>query len=210
MLVFIDESGDTGFKMNAGSSRYFTIALVIFYDHAEAIRCDQGIEVLKQQLDWMSYHEFHFNHNSDTIRQIFLRAISSYKFFYYAVVIDKTNYQLLGYPCTNKQYFYHYTCGLVFSYVKDILVNATVIIDESGNQEFCRRLTKYLRDMFNHKNKHLIKKVKMQRSASNNLIQLADYIAGVINRSVQQPTKIGVNYRQLVRRHEVLVEILPK
>ncbi len=40
MLVFIDESGDTGLKIDKGSSKYFVIALVIFEDHEEAIACD--------------------------------------------------------------------------------------------------------------------------------------------------------------------------
>jgi len=30
MLIFIDESGDSGLKINAGSSKYFTLALVAF------------------------------------------------------------------------------------------------------------------------------------------------------------------------------------
>lgn len=30
MLIFIDDSGDPGFKMDAGSSHFFVIALLIF------------------------------------------------------------------------------------------------------------------------------------------------------------------------------------
>ena len=47
VLVFIDESGDTGLKVVAGSSRYFVISLVIFEDHEETIACDRQIEELK-------------------------------------------------------------------------------------------------------------------------------------------------------------------
>ncbi|MBI3313947.1 MAG: DUF3800 domain-containing protein [Candidatus Omnitrophica bacterium] len=36
MLVFIDESGDSGLKITEGSSRYFSIALVVFEDREEA------------------------------------------------------------------------------------------------------------------------------------------------------------------------------
>ena len=35
MLVFIDESGDTGLKIEKGSSRYFVIALVSFEENEE-------------------------------------------------------------------------------------------------------------------------------------------------------------------------------
>lgn len=44
MLVFIDESGDTGLKLDKGSSKYFVITLVTFEDNEEALLCDQRIE----------------------------------------------------------------------------------------------------------------------------------------------------------------------
>lgn len=41
MLVFIDESGDSGLKIEQGSSRYFTVALVVFEDLEESLACEQ-------------------------------------------------------------------------------------------------------------------------------------------------------------------------
>lgn len=43
MLVFIDESGDPCFKLKQGSSRCFTIALVVFEDNQETVDCDTRI-----------------------------------------------------------------------------------------------------------------------------------------------------------------------
>ena len=54
MLVFIDESGDSGLKVTQGSSRYFTVSLVVFEDHDEALACDKRIELLKRELGWDS------------------------------------------------------------------------------------------------------------------------------------------------------------
>jgi hypothetical protein len=50
MLGFFDESGDTGLKINSGSSRYFAVALVTFADDDEAIRCDRRIIELRNEL----------------------------------------------------------------------------------------------------------------------------------------------------------------
>lgn len=36
MLVFIDDSGDPGFKLDKGSSRFFVICSVIFDDTARS------------------------------------------------------------------------------------------------------------------------------------------------------------------------------
>jgi hypothetical protein len=38
MLVFIDDSGDPGFKLDRGSTPFFVIALVIFEDELEATK----------------------------------------------------------------------------------------------------------------------------------------------------------------------------
>lgn len=45
MLIFIDDSGDSGLKIESGSSRYFTIGLVVFEDNEEAVACDQRIQL---------------------------------------------------------------------------------------------------------------------------------------------------------------------
>lgn len=60
MLVFIDESGDTGLKIKKGSSRYFVIALVSFEENEEAIACDQRIGFLKRELKLPERFEFKF------------------------------------------------------------------------------------------------------------------------------------------------------
>ena len=49
MLVFVDESGDVGIKVDAGSSRYFMVTLV-FEDHDEALAADERISRLKRDL----------------------------------------------------------------------------------------------------------------------------------------------------------------
>lgn len=89
MLVFVDESGDTGLKLGQGSSRLFTVVLVAFNEDEEAINCDHRIELLKKEIGWSSDSEFHFKRNSDKAREAFLRAVSPYDFFYYGIVIDK-------------------------------------------------------------------------------------------------------------------------
>jgi len=49
----------------------------------------------------------------------------------------------------------------------------------------------------------------MERSQGNNLLQLADYIAGVINRYVQNK-KYSKDYRKLIAPKEMYVQIWPK
>lgn len=209
MLVFIDESGDSGLKIEKGSSRYFTIGLIVFEDNDEALACDQRIQLLKKEIGWPPNAEFHFKRNSDRVRETFLRAVMPYSFFYYGMVINKDRNKLWGDGFRNKESFYKYACGLVFENAKEKLMNATVIIDESGNLDFKNQLVKCLRNKINREAK-VIKKVKMQRSESNNLLQLADYIASSINRSIQNRRKKSDDYRRIISHREIYVQVWPK
>ncbi|RMF99226.1 MAG: DUF3800 domain-containing protein [Acidobacteria bacterium] len=209
MLVFVDESGDPGLKLEQGSSRFFTVALVVFEDHDEAISCDQRIHLLKKELGWDASSEFHFKRNSDKVRETFLRAVALYNFFYYGIVINKDPLKLYGEGFKNKESFYKYACGLVFENAKEKLSNAIVIMDRSGNLDFRNQLARYLRRRINQETK-LIKKVKQQRSSGNNLLQLADYIAGVINRSIQNRKMKADKYRKLIAHREIRVQVWPK
>ena len=84
---------------------------------------------------------------------------------------------------------------------------AIAVIDESGSLDFKKQLAKYLKRKTDGK---VIEKVKIQRSCSNNLLQLSDYIAGVINRSVQNRKKWADEYRKMVSHREMNVQIWPK
>jgi hypothetical protein len=132
MLIFIDESGDSGLKMNAGSSKYFTLALIAFPDHDEALATDGRISLLRKEQGLPDNFEFHFNKMNLDYRRMFLEAIAPYNFFYIAVVMNKAN--LARRELHFKESLYNYACGLIFDEVKPRLSNAIVVIDESGSK----------------------------------------------------------------------------
>jgi hypothetical protein len=77
MLVFIDDSGDAGFKLDKGSSKHFVIACVIFDDNLDAEEAALKIKRLRRSLNWRDDHEFKFNKASKTIRLAFLNEVLS-------------------------------------------------------------------------------------------------------------------------------------
>lgn len=208
MLVFIDESGDPGLKVKNGASRYFVIGLTAFEDKEEALACDQRIGLLRIELNKSKDFEFHFKKNSNKIREAFLRAVAPYNFFYYVIAINKAPDKLWGNGFKDKSSFYKYTCSLVFENAKDKLEDAIVVMDKSGDLEFRRQLSKYLKTKMNTRDRK-IRKIKQQRSESNNLIQLADYITGVVARNIQNK-KDGDLYRKIISHREIYVQIWPK
>ncbi|PIP29596.1 hypothetical protein COX27_00570 [Candidatus Kuenenbacteria bacterium CG23_combo_of_CG06-09_8_20_14_all_36_9] len=50
MLVFLDDSGDPGFKLDQGSTSHFVIAMVCFDDELEAEKTAIAIKELKREL----------------------------------------------------------------------------------------------------------------------------------------------------------------
>lgn len=205
MLVFIDESGDTGRKIEKGSSAYFVIVLVAFRDHGEATSCDQRIELLKKELGLSRTYEFKFNKLRLEQRKKFFEAVLPYDFFYYGIVINKDPRKLYGDGFNVKESFYKYACSLVVENARTQLQNATVVIDGSGSREFKQQFRTYLQ----RRAGRLIHKIKIQDSHRNNLIQLADMVVGAVYRSLSNKGDKHV-YRSLIKAREMHVQVWPK
>jgi hypothetical protein len=205
MLVFVDESGDTGRKISAGSSKYFVIVLVVFSDNAEADNCDQTIARLKKDLGYRDEYEFKFNRLRLERRKAFYEAVLPHDFFYYGIVINKDPKKLYGEGFNNKDSFYKYACSLVVENARSQLKDATVVIDGSGSREFRQQFQTYLR----RKAGRIIRKVKIQDSKRNNLIQLADTIVGAVHRSLSEKDDKN-EYRPIIKAREMYVQFWPK
>ncbi len=142
MLVFIDESGDSGMKGKPGSSEFFAVTAVIFEDEDEAEECERRIASLRAELGLHERFEFHFNSCSRRFRERFLVAVSRSGFFYHSVVLDKARLRAQGFQ--DKNAFYKYTTSLVFENAKPYLRQAKVVIDRCGDREFRNQLAGYL------------------------------------------------------------------
>lgn len=208
MLVFIDESGDTGLDIRGGATKYFGIILVAFDDHDEALACEQRIALLRRELRIDERFEFHFHKNSDRIRESFFRAILPYSFFYYGIIINKE--KLFGQGFKNKESFYKYACGLLFENAKEKLKDAIVVVDQSGRKLFKYQLASYLKQKVNTRDHDCIKKVKMQDSHRNDLLQLADMVSGAVFRSFDGGKKDRTVFRGIIQSREMYVQVWPK
>jgi len=207
--VFIDESGDPGMKIGGGSSPYFTVTMLVFEDNDEALAADQRIGLLKRELRFPPHFEFHFNNLRPDFRQEFLKAVAPYEFFYFAIVINKQKFTGPGFRYPDS--FYKYACSLVFENAKPYLTNATVVIDGSGSRQFRRQLAAYLRKRINDPKdgRQFIKKIKLQDSRGNHLLQMADMLCGAVARCNSRKDDAEV-YRRLVSHREMSVQFWPK
>lgn len=177
MLVLIDESGDAGFKLARGSTQHFIVAMVIFDDFKEAERASDIIEAARTTLRIRT--EFKFNKCSGQVKDGFFAMVAPCKFTVRAIVVDKAKIYSENLR-EHKEMFYNFFVKSLLQHDHNALVGARVKIDGSGDREFKRELAAYLkRESTGGK----IVSVKFVESHRDNLIQLADMVAGAIARS---------------------------
>ena len=179
MLVFIDDSGDPGFKIHKGSSPIFIIALVIFDDNLEAEKTSLAIKELRRELGVSDLYEFKFNKTSNKFKDSFFSAIRTFKFRVRAIVIDKKKIHSLHLR-KNKEDFYNYPIMQVLKQSKGSIKNARLKFDKRGEKTLRDQLRVYLSRELDNKKRGVFKDLKFVDSRQNTLVQLADMVAGSI------------------------------
>ena len=200
MLVFIDDSGDPGFKLDKGSTSYFIIAMVCFDDELEAEKTAVAIKELKRKLGFSEQTEFRFFRNSRATRIKFLEAIKKFNFRIRCLVVDKTIIYSSELK-SNKNSFYAYFIKEALKYSNDTILNAKIRMDGSGDRIFRKNFFTYLRRELNSDEKKIMRNCKMVDSKSNVLVQLADMVAGSINRAENKDKKDNKDYKKIIKNH---------
>lgn len=200
MLVFIDDSGDPGFKLDRGSSPIFVISCVIFNDELEAEKTAVAIKEYRRKIKFPDTVEFKFNKSSKKVRVGFLKAINSLSFKVRSLIIVKKIIQSEELK-HNKNSFYSYAIKLLLSHNGGYIVDAKVRIDGSGDRIFRRSFIAYLRKQLNSKERNIMKDCKLFDSKENVLIQMADMISGSMRRSYEKDKTDSQTYKTIFRKH---------
>ena len=191
-LIFIDDSGDPGFKV--ASSDNFVMAAIVFRNPKVAETVVREISDFRQSLGWKYNHEFKFAKNPKKIVVEMLRRATKYEFQVFAVYIEKNNFREITPSLLqffNKEKLYNW---MIKELLTDIpLGTAKITIDGRANKREQNATCVYLRQELNtSKPKNL--KITMQDSTRTDLLQLADLVAGSINRSLQLNKTDSGNY----------------
>jgi hypothetical protein len=192
VLVFIDESGDPGFKVERGSSPVFVLAMVIFESHDVAHATEQTIRAARARLRVAK--EFKFNATSDSIRRGFFDAVSGCDFRVRALVVEKAHVRS-AHLKAHKERFYAYFLRQMMTWDGGRLRQAHVRIDGSGDRTFKREFVAYLR---RHLSDDRLKSCGFSDSQRDPLIQLADMAVGAIARSYRTDRPDKDTWRKLL------------
>jgi hypothetical protein len=194
MLVFIDESGDPGFKVAKGASPLFVAAMVLFDDLVEAARTQEVVRKLLGKIHRRP--EFKFNKCRNEVRDAFFEAANARNFVVRGVVVRK---ELIWseHLRTNDESFYRFFIRSMIRFDNQALRNAKVTIDGSGDRAFRRNLATYLR---HHAAPGTISEVRIRDSESEPLLQLADMCAGAIARLYRRDRVDSQRWRSVIAR----------
>lgn len=198
MIIFIDDSGDPGFAIEKGASKYFVIACVVFDDELVAEEVAVKIKKLRRELGFPDDVEFKFSKSRDEIKTKFLKTVGKFSFRIRAIVVDKKlirSHELHQ----SKDSFYSYFIKQVLFHSKDSLLDSKIRLDGHGDRLFKKNFTTYLRRELNTKQKRIMKDFQLVDSKANVLIQMADMVAGAIRKSYN-PEKPEQVYRKIIEK----------
>lgn len=197
-LVFIDDSGDPGFTK--ASSSNFVMAAALFMDQDVARRLSECILQFHEQLDWREEYEFKFTKiRKDIIAQL-LRLVTEYDFEIYAVYIEKESF--FNKKVITNEKLYNWT-------IKELLLTMPlnepkIKIDGRSSKRNMQKTATYLRQEALRYNLRKLQ-IGFEDSSKNNLIQLADLIAGSINRSLTSKTD-SKEYIEIIKEKIVSIK----
>lgn len=198
-LVFIDDSGDPGFKIKKGASSHFVVACIIFDDPLVAEETALAIKKYRRKINFPDTVEFKFSKSSNRIKKGFLKSISKFDFRIRAVVVDKSIIRSEELK-NSKNSFYNYFIKEVLVHNKGTLKNSKIKLDGHGDRLFRRNMATYLRRELNTSQKKVMKNFRLVNSRQNVLIQMADMIAGAIRRSYVSGKKNNKTYRTIINK----------
>ena len=198
-VVFIDDSGDPGFRIHKGSSPIFVIALVIFDDLLEAEKTSIAIKELRRKLKVSDLYEFKFNKTNKKFRTNFVKSVKDFKFRIRSIVANKTiiHSQKLR---TEKEDFYNYIIMQVLKNSGGTLCKAKLRFDKRGEKTIRNQLRVYLSNRLDNRKSKIFYDLKFVDSRQNTLIQLADMVAGSIYSYYTKKDKQYLNFLKIYSR----------
>lgn len=179
MYVYVDESGDCGFKFAENSSTHFVVTALII-DDPVALR--GLIDGFKAKYRISATRELKFRSISPEMRLEFLASICTTAFRAVSVVVDKT--RLASHPDATSFYREHVT--LVVVSAGDAIANARLVIDESvKDKRWKGKMKAHLRQEINRPRPGCLRDIRFADASGEPLLQAADMICGSIRIAIE-------------------------
>ena len=185
-----DEAGDASLNFEKGESRYFVVALVGTQD-ADGLR--SVLENLRKREHYAKGFEFHFNAlTTKKLREKTLSALQAANFKAWALIVDKTTIPEPLRILDGMDFYLYLVTELIDRIPMKVREKGTLILDEVGSANVA--LVKLKRMLKVRGIQHGFSRVFFRRSRSEDLIQVADLVAGAILRRDTKNDSEAIDY----------------
>jgi len=171
LSIFIDESGDLGVNISKGSSKIFVITAVVFSKSNEMDKVNTLINKIKDKHNLIN-KEIKFNKTNTKFKKDIISKILKEKFMIYYFSWTKCNDSV-------KLKYLDALSQLLSQFGKN---DANVVIDGNLPKNEQKDIKKELRKIITLK----INKLTFKNSKSDNLLQVADLMSGLIYKILQK------------------------
>jgi len=185
--IFLDESGDLGFKKN--SSNWFIFTLVLTNDHRKIEKCVKKIHKNLSK-KYKKVSELHAYHTQSAIKIKLLTNIAEIKDIKILCIILNKKKVYIDLQ-NQKNYLYNYTANVLLDRLHkkriiDINEPIELYIDQKDTNKFIREnFEKYLKDNLVRKRNGKIN-IKIKPSHTEKCLQAVDFISWAIFRKYEK------------------------
>lgn len=178
MHVFIDDSGDGGFKVGHGSTSHLVMAACVFREPKQLEELKRITEAC--QAKHRFGREVKFNKTKDAFKNDYFEAIRTLQFVVRAISIDKS-LVYSGHLRSSPAAFKSHAIRQLLTHTGGTIHRAKVVVDGQDTKAFGIPDRAYLLRMANKNNIETLREVEFADSRANVGLQLADMAAGAIN-----------------------------
>lgn len=180
--MYLDDSGDGGFKFGQGSTSHLVMAASIFRDPEHITAAADLIEQCSRHN--RQTREFKYSKTKDRVKDCFFRCITPATFDVRTIIIEKRliySDHLRSHPAALKSYAIRMLMTKNHGQIRD----AKLFIDGQDTRAFGMQDSDYLMRIVNRESPGTLSEIRHVDSSVSRPIQLADMVAGAINRRVR-------------------------
>ncbi|NWN89224.1 MAG: DUF3800 domain-containing protein [Micrococcaceae bacterium] len=186
MLVYVDDSGDSGQKFDKNSSTHLVMAACIFTDYTQLELLSEAIRLVRDETGFT--REFKFSSTRNKVKEKFFEKTWHIRYSVRAISIEKRflyEEKLRTDGSALKAYAIHRLLGNNFGRIQ----NAKVFVDGKDTEAFEVPDHAYLMRQVNKRTANSVREVRFIDSKQSIGIQTADMMAGAIQRAVRMDDK---------------------
>jgi len=194
-FVYLDESGDAGFKVGSGSSPALVVAAVIIEGSGDAEATAAAIHAYRKSLGKGRSFQFHFSSLRRDWRLGFLNAVRDCPFGVRAIVMRKERIWDGTLLKRSGQHFYNFAVKMLLTHTFGDIEDARLFADGEAGRQSLRRMVAYLRRECNTPECRIFRDIRfVPKRESNVLVQLADMVTGSLARRYRRDKPDRLDY----------------